>query len=70
MKVLETKEGDRFYTVREAAKQLGVSRGRVLQLICRKQLPSIKVGMIRLIAEKHLLAYARNRRPRGRPKRQ
>jgi|GEM_PF-2415946 len=67
--MLDVKTGDRFYTVREAAKQLGVSRGRVLQLLCRNQLPSIKVGMIRLIAEKHLQAYAMNRRPPGRPKR-
>jgi len=64
--MLEPKE--RYYTVKEAAKLLKVSPGRVHQLICWGKLPSIKIGPLRLILEKPLKEFAAKERKVGRPK--
>jgi len=64
--VLEPKE--RYYTVKEAARVLSVTPGRVHQLICWRQLPSIKIGPLRLILETDLKQFATKVRKVGRPK--
>ena len=64
--MLEPKE--RYYTVKEAARVLNVTPGRVQQLICWHQLPSIKIGQLRLIQESELKKFSQKERKVGRPK--
>jgi len=65
MKVLE---GGRFLSVKEAAQQLGVSPGRVRQLICWGELPAQKIGPIRLIRYDDLRKIMQKERKPRRPK--
>lgn len=58
----------RLLLVREAARELGVSPGRVRQLIARGRLPSVLVGIQRFIAPADL-ELVRVRKQTGRPKR-
>lgn len=43
-----------YLTVKEAAEKLGVSDGRIRQLIAEKRLPSIKIGNSNVIKETDL----------------
>lgn len=54
-----------YLTTGEVAKELGVSVGRVQQLIAQKRLPAIKVGHTNLV-KKEDLGLVRNRK-NGRP---
>lgn len=57
-----------YLTVAEAAERLGVTGGRVRQLIAAEDLPSTKVGGVNLIPEEAFEEYQRTRRPVGWPK--
>jgi excisionase family DNA binding protein len=43
-----------YLTTKEVAEKLGVSVGRVKQLVAEKRLPAVKVGHTNLIKEKDL----------------
>ena len=45
---------DGYLTTKEAAERLGVSEGRVRQLIANKRLPAEKVGQTNLVKESDL----------------
>lgn len=55
-----------YLTTRQAAEKLGVSIGRVQQLVAEERLPSVKVGRDRFILEKDL-DIVRERKRTGRP---
>lgn len=55
-----------YLTTRQAAEKLGVSVGRVQQLVAANRLPSIKKGRDRFILEKDL-ELVRERVRTGRP---
>jgi excisionase family DNA binding protein len=54
-----------YLTTKEAAEKLGVSVGRVKQLIAQKRLPATKVGNTNLVKEEDLMLveYRQNGRP-------
>lgn len=54
-----------YLTTKETAKKLGVSVGRIQQLVAEKRLPSVKIGRDRLILESDLGLVAE--RKTGRP---
>ena len=56
-------------TTPQAATRLGVTRGRVLQMITRGQLPAVKVGRDWLITEEDLQRVVDRPGP-GRPKKE
>lgn len=56
-----------YLTTKQAAEKLGVSVGRVQQLVAEKRLPSVKIGRDRFILEKDL-EFVRERKRTGRPK--
>jgi len=66
MKVLEPKE--RYYSVREAAQILGVTRGRVHQFVCEGRLKAEKIGNILVFRESELQRFKDIPRTPGRPK--
>ncbi|HEX8397826.1 MAG TPA: helix-turn-helix domain-containing protein [Pyrinomonadaceae bacterium] len=55
-----------YLTTKQAAEKLGVSVGRVQQLVADKRLPSVKIGRDRFILEKDL-ELVRERKRTGRP---
>ncbi len=61
------KETD-YLTTRQVAEKLGVSIGRVQQLVAENRLPSVKIGRDRFILESDLKLVAD--RKTGRPKKQ
>ena len=54
-----------YLTTKEAAEKLGVSVGRVKQLIAQKRLPATKVGNTNLVKEEDLMLV--EDRQNGRP---
>jgi excisionase family DNA binding protein len=54
-----------YLTTKEAAEKLGVSVGRVKQLIAEKRLPATKVGNTNLVKEEDLMLV--EDRQNGRP---
>ena len=58
-----------YLTTKQAAEKLGVSVGRVQQLVAEKRLPSVKIGRDRFILEKDL-ELVRERKRTGRPPKQ
>ncbi len=58
-----------FLSVAEAAERLGLTRGRINQLINDEVLPARRVGRAFMIDERHLVhAKKRNTKKTGRPK--
>jgi excisionase family DNA binding protein len=55
-----------YLTTKQAAEKLGVSVGRIRQLVLGNRLPSIKKGRDRFILEKDL-EVVRERKRTGRP---
>jgi excisionase family DNA binding protein len=55
-----------YLTTRETAEKLGVSEGRVRQLIAENRLPTTKIGNSNLIKESDL-ELVRDRKRTGRP---
>lgn len=55
-----------YLTTKQAAEKLGVSVGRVQQLVAEKRLPSVKIGRDRFILEKDL-ELVKERTRTGRP---
>jgi excisionase family DNA binding protein len=55
-----------YLTTRETAEKLGVSEGRVRQLIAENRLPTTKIGNSNLIKESDL-ELVRERKRTGRP---
>ena len=55
-----------YLTTKQAAENLGVSVGRIQQLIAEDRLPSVKIGRDRFILEKDL-EIVRDRKRTGRP---
>ena len=55
-----------YLTTRESAEKLGVSEGRVRQLIAENRLPTTKIGNSNLIRESDL-ELVRERKRTGRP---
>jgi excisionase family DNA binding protein len=55
-----------YLTTKQVAEKLGVSEGRVRQLVAEKRLPSVKVGHTNLVREVDL-ELVRNRERTGRP---
>ena len=55
-----------YLTTKQAAEKLGVSVGRVQQLVAENRLPSVKIGRDRFILEKDL-EIVRERKRTGRP---
>ena len=55
-----------FLTAKQAAEKLGVSAGRVRQLVVEKRLPAIKFGNSLMILESDL-ELVRERKKTGRP---
>lgn len=55
-----------YLTTKQAAEKLGVSVGRVQQLVAENRLPSVKIGRDRFILEKDL-ELVRERKRTGRP---
>ena len=55
-----------YLTTKQAAEKLGVSVGRVQQLVAENRLPSVKIGRDRFILEKDL-EVVRERKRTGRP---
>lgn len=66
MRVLEPK--DRYYSVREVAKILEVSPGRVHHFISEKRLNAQKIGNILVVSEQEIQRFRQIRRQPGRPK--
>jgi len=65
--VLEAKN-DRLLTTNEAAKLIGVTPGRIWQLIQSKELPGVRVGTLWLVPEKELEKFRVRRTKVGRPR--
>jgi excisionase family DNA binding protein len=58
--------GEEHITIKEAAEIIGVSAGRVRQLVASKRLPSIKVGArLNMISRKTAEEFAALHRPVG-----
>lgn len=57
-----------YMTSEEVARELGVSTGRVRQLVSSNTLESDKFGNMRLIAKASVLTYKKNRKRAGWPK--
>lgn len=57
---------DDYLTTKETAEKLGVSVGRIKQLIAEKRLPAVKVGNTNLVRETDLKLIAN--RQIGRPR--
>lgn len=55
-----------YLTTKQVAEKLGVSEGRVRQLVAEKRLPSTKVGHTNLVRESDL-ELVRERKQTGRP---
>jgi excisionase family DNA binding protein len=55
-----------YLTTREVAEKLGVSEGRVRQLIAENRLPTSKIGNLNLIKESDI-ELVRERKRTGRP---
>jgi len=55
-----------YLTTKQVAEKLGVSEGRVRQLVAEKRLPSTKVGHTNLVLESDL-ELVRERKQTGRP---
>ena len=55
-----------YLTTRETAEKLGVSEGRIRQLIAESRLPTTKIGNSNLIKESDL-ELVRDRKRTGRP---
>lgn len=64
--MVEPKE--RYYSVREAANILGVSRGRVHQFVCEGRLHAQKLGNVLVFSETELKRFQEIPRSPGRPK--
>ena len=64
--MLESKE--RYYSVREVAKRLGVSKCRVHQLIRDRGLRTERIANILLVPESEVKKLEREERRPGRPK--
>lgn len=58
-----------YLTTKQTAEKLGVSQGRVQQLIAEGRLPSVKIGRDRFVLEKDL-EIVRERKRTGRPPRE
>jgi len=59
---------DRYYSVREVALRLGVSKRRVYQLLQSRRVATRKIANVLLIPEKEILRLEREERRPGRPK--
>jgi len=59
-------QGEKYFTVREAAERLKVSPGRVHQFICEGRIESVKFGYVRAIPERELIRLEREREERRR----
>lgn len=57
----------KYLTTKEVAVKLGVTVGRVQQLVAQKRLPVLKVGNINLVKESDLVKV-QERKITGRPK--
>ncbi|MBX7056051.1 MAG: helix-turn-helix domain-containing protein [Pyrinomonadaceae bacterium] len=59
--------GSKLLSVADTAQRLGISRGRVAQLIAAGRLPAVKVGRVFVINESDLKALENRKsgRPRG-----
>lgn len=59
--------GSKLISVADAAQRLGITRGRVAQLIAAGRLPAVKVGRVFVINESDLkiLENRKSGRPRG-----
>jgi len=55
-----------YLTTKQAAEKLGVTVGRVQQLVAENRLPSVKIGRDRFILEKDL-ELVKERKRTGRP---
>ena len=53
-------------TTKEAAQKLGVSEGRIRQLVAHGRLPAVKVGQTNLVKESDL-ELVKDRKRTGRP---
>ncbi|MEM4217993.1 MAG: helix-turn-helix domain-containing protein [Candidatus Methanomethylicaceae archaeon] len=60
-------QGDKYYTVREAAERLKVSPGRIHQFICEGRIESVKFGYVRAIPEREVIRLERERKNARRP---
>ncbi|MGI8468838.1 MAG: excisionase family DNA-binding protein [Pyrinomonadaceae bacterium] len=58
-----------YLTTQEAAEKLGVSGGRIRQLVAEKRLNAVKVGQTNLIKES-ALKLAQDRKRAGRPRKE
>jgi excisionase family DNA binding protein len=56
-----------YLTTKQVAEKLGVSDGRVRQLVAEKRLTALKVGQTNLIKESDLVSV-QERKQTGRPK--
>lgn len=59
---------ERYYSMREAAQRLGLSKGRIHQFITEGRLRSERIGNILVIPESELERFAAQERKPGRPK--
>jgi len=66
--VLKAQPGERYYSVREAAQALGVSRGRVHQFVCEGRLRGERIGNVLVFRESEIKRFRRIPRTPGRPK--
>ena len=58
---------DGYLTTKEVAKKLGVTDGRIRQLVAENRLQTVKVGQTNLIKESDLISVQERKRT-GRPK--
>lgn len=66
--MLETKE--RYYSVREAAERLGISKCRMHQLVRERNMNIQRIGNLIVIPESEILRLEQEERRPGRPKSQ
>lgn len=57
--------GQQYYSVPEAARELGVTAGRVRQLICRGQMSGERLGSFWAISRAEIDRYNQHRRKPG-----
>lgn len=65
--MLEAKE-KRYFVVSEAAAIIGLTPGRIYQMVWAKQISAIRLGKITLIPESEVERIKNTPRPQGRPR--
>ncbi len=66
--MLKAERDERYYSVREAARALGVSRGRIHQFVCEGRLRGERIGNVVVFRESEIERFRRIPRNPGRPK--